>query len=79
MKKKKIVNFVCGYLDAVRNTQTRLSAGGPKQKSACASRTETRDPQLLYKTLTGVKIGGSRIRAPSGGECDTRKRVFSLR
>jgi hypothetical protein len=43
------------YLDAVRNTQTRLSAGGPKQKSACASRTETRDPQLLYKTLPGVK------------------------
>jgi hypothetical protein len=66
-------------LDAVRNTQTRYSAGGPKQKSACASRTETRDPQLLYKTLPGAKIRGSRIRAPSGGECDTRKRVFSLR
>jgi hypothetical protein len=42
--------------------QTRYSAGGPKQKSACASRTETRYPHFLYTSLTGVKIGGSRIR-----------------
>jgi hypothetical protein len=34
------------YLDAMRKTQTRLSAGGPKQKSACAWRTETRHPHF---------------------------------
>jgi hypothetical protein len=33
---------------------------------------------ILYKSSTRVKIGGSRIRAPRGGECDTRKReVFA--
>jgi hypothetical protein len=33
---------------------------------------------ILYKSSTRVKIGGSRIRAPRGGECDTRKRGFLL-
>jgi hypothetical protein len=45
MKKKKIVNFVCGYLDALCETDeflvTRLA--GPNLKSACAQRTKTRD------------------------------------
>jgi hypothetical protein len=34
---------------------------------------------LFYNPRTVVKIGGSRIRPWSSGECDTRKRVFSLR
>jgi hypothetical protein len=32
------------FLDAMRKTRTRYSDGGPKQKSACARRTKTRDP-----------------------------------
>jgi hypothetical protein len=42
---KKKDKFVCGYLDALRETDeflvTRLA--GPKLKSACAQRTKTRD------------------------------------
>jgi IS1 family transposase len=33
---------------------------------------------ILYACRTRVKIGQSHIRAPRGGECDTRKRGFLL-
>jgi hypothetical protein len=79
-KKEKKFEFVCGYLDAVRETDRVPceSAGRAEIKISVRAAYENTRYVILYACRTTVKMGQSHIRAPSGGECDTWKRGFLL-
>jgi hypothetical protein len=54
------------------------SASRPEIEISVRVADENTRSVIFYLLRRRVKIGGSRIRAPSGGECDTRKRGFLL-